>query len=499
MPNSVIMRRSVTAPFGKFEEGAVVTGYSTSQLNLLIESGAALPIEAAEGGELVRATRGPGGGIGNLRYDDYASFAGIENRTTPRDGPLLVPRSALTRGVQTLWRRSPTLLDVVSRAGADLWLRTLIYNYFTSSSSAGVASEFWRWNRLVKLDGAVAVPTATPSSVGSYTTADRVVHPHTDNGGQTVASGVIYGSTANNAAISWAVTVPASGIMRAILFNSPSTAQAFEVTCGGVTVSGMLASSPTNGVLPKVVTLYGCTPGASTLTITKKNSGSSLYTAGLCYDLSAGDIAPANASLIYWFGTNARYVDHPGANELAIKIGSTFWGSYHGGHYGTDTFALDGVPVNVLSGGPCYTARESIAVRHQGRIGSIGINATTTLFADGHVFDASLRADDLSVAATHLVMICGRPDMSFINGVGIPADSTYRDADRSRPYLDQYSEGRAKAVSGWMDRVTINGSDGAAALILQSVNTGPSGYVKGYLSTGAITLGAMDWSAVWTY
>ena len=62
MPNSVIMRRSVTAPFGKFEEGAVVTGYSTSQLNLLIESGAALPIEAAEGGELVRATRGPGGG-----------------------------------------------------------------------------------------------------------------------------------------------------------------------------------------------------------------------------------------------------------------------------------------------------------------------------------------------------------------------------------------------------------------------------------------------------
>ncbi len=439
------------------------------------------------------------GGVGNLNYDGYAAFAGIEKRTTPRDGPLIVPRSALTRGVQTLWRRSSTLLDVVSKADGDLWLRTLIYNYFTSSSSAGVASEFWRWNRLVHLDGAVAVPTATPSAVGSYTTADRIVHPHTDNGGQTVASGVIYGSTANNAAISWAVTVPASGIVRAILFNSPSTAQAYEITCGGVTVTGTLTSSPTNGILPQIVTLYGCTPGAGTLTITKKNTGSSLYTAGLCYDLAAGDVAPADSSLIYWFGTNDRYIDHPGANELAIKIDSTFYGSYHGGHYGSNQFVLDGTTVDVLSGGPCYTARESISVRHQGRIGEIGINAETTLFSDGHTFSAALSATALAVAETYLVMICGRPDLSNINGFAVPADSTYRNADQHRLYLDQYAERRTKALTGWMEKIRINGQDGSAAVVTQSINTGSAGYAKGYLSTGAITLDTLDWSAVWTY
>ena len=80
MPNAVIMRRSVTAPFGKFEEGAVVTGYSDSQLNLLIESGAALPIEVAEGGELVRAVTGPGGGIELSAGDHPIVFGGNVQR-----------------------------------------------------------------------------------------------------------------------------------------------------------------------------------------------------------------------------------------------------------------------------------------------------------------------------------------------------------------------------------------------------------------------------------
>ena len=437
------------------------------------------------------------GGIGNVpAADGYAQIAAFSKATTPRQGPLIAPRSTLSKSLQTIWRRNATNLDIVSRAGGDLWLRTLLNQYFTSSSSVGLNSEFWRFVRLVKLDGAIVVPSMTPSAAGSYTTADRIIHPHTDNGGMTAASGIIHGSTAVNAVISWAWTVPASGIVSVALFNSPSTAQQYEVTCGGVTVTGTLTSSPTNGILPKVVTLYDCTPGAGTVSVKKTNSGSSLYTAGPCYDLSTGVKPPSDGSMIYWFGTDARYIDHPGSNELAFKIGSTFSGSYHGGHYGRHDFVLDGAIVDVTSGGPIYSS-ETIDVRHEGRIGLMGITAVTALRSDGHTFDAKITADALAITETNLLMVCARPEMSNINGEPIPADSVYHDLSATRQYLDVYSTGRGKALTTWLERIKLNGVDARDKIVTQGVNNGS--YSKAYLSTGAVTVNSLEWSAVWNY
>lgn len=448
----------------------------------------------------VTAVTGPGGVVGNIRYDNYASFAGLGKYTTPRNAPLIAQRQALTRAPLTLFRRSATDLDIISAAGSDLWLRTLRYNQFTDVGSAGVASEFWRFTRLVKLTGCAAVPSATPSSAGSYTTAERFISPHPTFGGQVVPSGSIYGSSTLNGAISWAVTVPASGVVRALLLNSSSTAQQYEVTCGGVTVSGTLTSSPDAGILPRIVTLLGCTPGASTLTVTKKNSGSLLYTAGLCYDLSAGETAPSNAQIVYWSDVNERYVDHVGANELALKIGGTLYGSYHGGHYGSHQFVFDGgAAVDVLSGGPCYTAQSSIDVRHSGAIGPLSIAAVTGLFADGHSFSAKLRGTDVAIQEGHYLMMCARPEMDGINGENFPADSQYYRTQKSRSYLDQYSSGRTKAITAWLEEFRLNGIDARDQLFTQAVNTGSSGYFKGYLTGGAMTANSLDWSAVWTY
>ena len=447
----------------------------------------------------VTAVPGPGGGIGNLRYDDYAVFAGIEKSTTPRDGPLIVPQSALTRGVQTLFRRSSTDIDIISAAGNDIWLRTLQYNQFTTNGSAGGASEFWRFTRLVRLLGCVAVPTATPSAAGSYTTAERFISPHPTFGGQIVPSGVIYGSSTLNGAISWSVTVPASGIVRALLLNSSSTSQQYDVTCGGVTASGTLTSSPDAGLLPHVITLTGCAPGASTLTVTKKNSGSLLYTAGLCYDLSAGETAPSDSQVVYWSAADQRYIDHIGANELALKIGGTMYGSYHGGHYGTNTFAIDGDAVDVLTGGPCYTAFQSIAVRHIGRIHTMSISSDTLLFSDGHQFSAKLRGNSVAVQEGHYLMMCARPEMSNINGETFPADSQYYRNATSRGYLDQYSDSRTKAITARLENFRLNGADARSQLFSQAVNTGAAGYFKGYVTGGEMTVNSLDWSVLWTY
>ena len=447
--------------------------------------------------DLPLTVRQSSGGIGNVpAADGYAYIAAFGKFGSPRQGPLIAPRSALSQSLQTIWRRNATNLDIVSRSGRDMWLRTLVNQYFTSSSSVGLSSEFWRFVRLVKLDGAIVVPTMTPSSVGSYTTADRIIHPHTDYGGQTVTSGIIYGSTALNAVISWAWTVPASGVVSVAIFNSPSTAQAYEITCGGVTATGTLTSSPSNGILPKIVTLYGCTPGAGTVSVKKTNSGSSLYTAGPCYDLSTGIKPTADGSMIYWFASDARYIDHPGANELAFKIGSTFSGGYHGGHYGRHDFVLDGALVDVTTGGPIYSA-DTIDVRHEGRIGSMGITAVTAFRSDGHTFDAKITADGLSITETNLLMVCGRPDMSNINGEAIPADSVYRYLGAVRQYLDVYSAGRGKALTTWMERIQLNGLDARDKIVTQGVNNGS--YSKAYLSTGAVTVNSLEWSAVWNY
>lgn len=454
--------------------------------NVLVDSG------------VVPVTATPSDGVvGNvLGADGYVQIAAFGKSTTPRQGPLIAPRSTLSKSLQTIWRRNATNLDIVSRSGGDLWLRTLLNQYFTSSSSVGLNSEFWRFVRLVKLEGAIVVPTMTPSAVGSYTTADRIIHPHTDNGGMTASSGIIHGSTALNAVISWDWTVPASGIVSVALFNSPSTAQQYEVTCGGVTVTGTLTASTTNGILPKVITLYGCTPGAGTVSVKKTNSGSSLYTAGPCYDLSTGVQPPSDGSMIYWFGTDARYIDHPGANDLAFKIGSTFSGSYHGGHYGRHDFVLDGAIVDVTTGGPIYSA-ETINVRHEGRIGLMGVTAVTALRSDGHTFDAKITADALAITETNLLMVSARPDMNNINGELIPADSVYRDLSATRHYLDVYSTGRGKALTTWLERIKLNGVDARDKIVTQGVNTGS--YSKAYLSTGAVTVNSLEWSAVWNY
>lgn len=129
MPNSVIMRRSVTVPFGSFEEGSVVTGYSQSQLNLLIESGSALPIESAEGGELVRATTSPGGGsriLHNLVSDVLPRPSGFD--WEPPISVYLVGADVRTDYEWDKWR-NPVL--------AEIWCSIARGNDTTGDGSIG--------------------------------------------------------------------------------------------------------------------------------------------------------------------------------------------------------------------------------------------------------------------------------------------------------------------------------------------------------------------------
>lgn len=437
------------------------------------------------------------GGVGNLMWaDGYMSSAIQRGVNSPRKGPVAVQRSALTRSLQTIWRAGASQLDIVSRTQSDMWLRTLKKDLFTTTASAGVASQFWRLVRLIALSGAAVVPTATPSAQGAYTTAARNMHPDTGSGGQTVASGIIFGSSNLNDAISWAVTVPPSGVVQALLFNSSGAANKYSVSCGGQTKTGTLAQSTTTGLLPQVVTLYGCTPGAQTLTVTKTSASGSLYTAGLCVE--PGVAAPASASsLIYWFDASSRYIDGDGANELAMNIGGTFYGSYHGGHYGSTAFKLDGAATDLTSGGPVFSAYE-LAVEHEGRIGSISILARTALAADGHTFDARLSADALAMTEAHVMMAGCRPDMDGLNGEAIIHDSAYRTLSRSSPYIDIYSSERAKAITAVIESISVNGG-AATGLYSQSVGTGVSGYSKGYVSLPIASLSSLDMRTSWTY
>ena len=87
--------------------------------------------------------------------------------------------------------------------------------------------------------------------------------------------------------------------------------------------------------------------------------------------------------------------------------------------------------------------------------------------------------------------------MSNINGEAIPADSVYRELGAVRQYLDVYSAGRGKALTTWMERIQLNGLDARDKIVTQGVNNGS--YSKAYLSTGAVTVNSLEWSAVWNY
>lgn len=188
MPNSVIMRRSVTAPFGKFEEGAVVTGYSTSQLNLLIESGAALPIEAAEGGELVRATRGPGGGVASLTAGgdplwlqgvpllDRIPLPTIRSIADPEN--MDIANAVLTDGVSLAWVDEPTerygraLEITIPGAVTNKWVQIPLKPNWGGNYPKTTAAVQFR----LRVDEAEPITTLMPwvaESIGS-TTASRV-------------------------------------------------------------------------------------------------------------------------------------------------------------------------------------------------------------------------------------------------------------------------------------------------------------------------------------
>ena len=449
----------------------------------------------------VTAVTSPGGGVGNLVYDDYASYIAFDKQTTPRNGPQIVPENQLTTGKQVIARRSSTVLDIISRAGVDLWLRTIKTGVFTATGSAGVKSEFWRLTGLTKLRGCIAVPDVTPSSAGSFATESAIMMPAGANGGISVASGVIYKATATNAAISWAVTVPPSGVVRAAVYASSSaTVQTYSVTCGDVTVTGSVAPA-TLGVCiaPTVVTLYGCTPGASTLTVVKNGTGGSFYTSGPCFDLSAGESPPAGSTLIYWSELEDKYIDHNGANDLAFKIGGTFYGSYHGGHGGVDTFVLDGVVTDVLAGAAFYEASK-IDVLHSGGFGGLGMESKTTFYAGGHVFDADVTCNGVVLDEGNYLMSCCKPALNVVNGKVFPNDSATYTQDVARPYIDQANDGRTLALTAHLERFDVNGVNASDTLVSRVVNSPAASYIKGYVSTvSALLVNSISWRAVWNY
>jgi hypothetical protein len=431
--------------------------------------------------------------IGDLRN-------GIIKSDTPRQGALKVPRSALTRGLQTIWRVSSTELNIFSSASNDIWMRGFKTGVYTSSSSIGVASQFWRLLKLIKLLGAVAVPTAnaTPAGAGSFTAAARDLYPGPSNSGQVTASGVVFGSSTQNDAITWSVTVPASGVIKALLFNSSGAAQTYTVACGGQSKSGTLTQSPlASTILPQVITLTGCTTGAQTLSITKTGPGGLLYTAGQCIDVALNaNSAVAASSMIYWFDPAEKYIDGNGANDFALNISGTFAGSYHGGHYGSTVFKLDGVVTDLLSGGPLYTG-SVIDIVQDGAVSAITVGARTQLYSDGHTFDLGLKADALTMTEAHVLMSGSASDMTVVNEVATTADSTLHTISTSW-HVDIATTTRSKALTAYIENLNVNGS-APTNLYSQYVNTGGAGYVKGYCTVPIPSLNSLGLRTVWTY
>lgn len=419
---------------------------------------------------------------------------------TPRQGALKVPRSTLSSAMQTVWRVSSAELNVFSSVGGDVWLRGFKTGVFTSSGSIGVASQFWRLLKLIRLLGAVSVPTAngTPLSAGSFTAAARDLYPGPSNSGQTTGAGVVFGSSTQNDAITWNVTVPASGVIKALLFNSSGAAQTYTVACGGKTKSGTLAQATiASTMLPQVITLTGCTTGAQVLSVTKTGPSGLLYTAGRCVDVSVNaNSSAADSSIVYWFDPAEIYINGNGANDLALNIGGTFAGSYHGGHYGTTVFKLDGVVTDLLSNGPVFTGGV-IELVQDGAISSITLGAITALYANGHTFDAALRADALAMTEMKVLMAGCAPDMNYLNGeLGI-ADSTLRTITRNT-YVDKHNASRTKAMTGYIESLKVNGAD-PTALFTEYVDTGVGGYSKGYCTMPITSLTSVDLRTVWTY
>jgi len=425
---------------------------------------------------------------------------GIIKYDTPQQGALLVPRSALSIAPQTIWRVSSTELNVFSNVGNNIWLRGLKTGVFTSSGSVGVASQFWRLLKLIKLQGAVAIPTAneTPLSAGSFTAAARSIYPGSVDSGQTTGAGVVFGSSTQNDVITWTVTVPTSGVIKVLLFNSPSTAQNYTVSCGGQSKSGtLIQSTVASTILPQIITLSGCTTGSQTLSVTKTNTGSTLYTAGQCIDVTVNaNSTVAASSIIYWFDPANKYVDGPGSNEIALNIGGTFAGSYHGGHYGSTVFKLDGIVTDLLSNGPVFTGN-IIDIVQDGTITSVTIGAITRLYSDGHTFDIGLRDSALTMTEIKVLLMGCVADMTYLNGLLETADSLYHTVTRTT-YLDKYNASRTKAMTGYIESLKVNGSD-PNNLFTEYVNTGVGGYSKGYCTIPITSLTSLDMRTVWTY
>ena len=431
---------------------------------------------------------------GGIELSAGGAVFGGGGRPKDFDSPNSVVATDLAIERQTVTRLSATELAVLSKSGGAKILRVLRYNVFTALASAGVASQFWRLTRLIELDGAVFVGTAAPSSAGGYTSAARNLHPDTTNGGQAVSSGVIYNTSAQNDAIEWSVTVPPSGIVQCLMLASSGAAQSYTVACGGKSKAGTLIQSTTAGLLPQAITLYGCTTGAQTLTVTKTTAAGVMYTAGPCID---PDVATpsADGSLIYWFAPTARLIDGSGANDLALNIGGTFYGSYHGGHYGSTVFSSDGAAIDFLTGGPIYSCG-AVSVTHAGRVGDSSITSVTTLYADGHTINMALRADNLVMTEAHVLMAGALPDMSIFNGVGTPATSQYITLDTSA-FVDMATPGRSKAITARLESCRLNGIV-SAGNVSHVINTG--GYCKGYVTVPTpLPVSALDVKAIWAY
>jgi hypothetical protein len=213
----------------------------------------------------------------------------------------------------------------------------------------------------------------------------------------------------------------------------------------------------------------------------------------MCHEIDRAPVS--NGSAIYWFDADDRYIDGEGSNDLAVNVAGTFYGSYHGGHYGSTTFYLDGAETDLLTGDAIFTARE-LRIAHEGRLtAGIAINSTMTYADDGNKIDMRLIADALVTTDVHILMSGCYPDMSTINGSSIPATSTDDDISTNH-YLSFASSDGAKKLCGILDYLTINGAS-AVGLYTHAINTGAGGYCKGYVSVPDVTLTSMAFGVVW--
>lgn len=241
------------------------------------------------------------------------------------------------------------------------------YGGNTPSADVGSNWGWWRVCSIIRLRGAyVTKALADATNMSLYGTAITVTPGNAAlvDTACVIPINTIYRADTLNQYCSYNVTVPASGEVK-LVFLTTGTAQDVELSGGGatpVTLNCPAFASQTGhtgtastGSRVTVLTLTGCTPGAGTITATKKTVGGFLSFGGVIENDLAAEIPDTNPAagraLIYHYNVpDDVCIDGKGVSEAAFRRSGTtqFFNGYHGGQTGTPTIYLDGV-VQTLS------------------------------------------------------------------------------------------------------------------------------------------------------